>query len=107
MARSGRPTAVVAVAGLVPVAELLRSRNACWPTRSQPEPNPNATRALPGILGWQYIFTPQGLDALTTQWMRLYCPQRLMLDLQNVQPASHPLPPPPSSSQAPEPPKAR
>jgi len=60
-----------------------------------------------GILGWQYIFTPQGLDALTMQWMRLYCPQRLMLDLQNVRPAVHPPPPPSSSSKPPQPPQAR
>ena len=44
-----------------------------------------------GILGWQYAYTPQGLDPLTTQWMRLYCPQRLMLDLQHSQDAQPPL----------------
>jgi hypothetical protein len=41
-----------------------------------------------GILGWQYAFTPQGLDPLSVQWMRLYCPERLMLDTQFQNPAS-------------------
>mmetsp|Transcript_32356 Transcript_32356/g.37974 ORF Transcript_32356/g.37974 Transcript_32356/m.37974 type:complete len:224 (+) Transcript_32356:84-755(+) len=35
-----------------------------------------------GILGWQYAFTPNGLAPLTVQWMRLYCPERLMYDSQ-------------------------
>lgn len=39
-----------------------------------------------GILGWQYAFTPLGLDLLTRQWMGLYCPQRLMHDAQHAQP---------------------
>jgi len=33
-----------------------------------------------GVLGWQSAFTPQGLNPLTVQWMRLYCPERLILD---------------------------
>ena len=41
-----------------------------------------------GILGWQYAFTPQGLDPLSVQWMRLYCPERLMLDTQFRNPAT-------------------
>ncbi len=33
-----------------------------------------------GILGWELAYTPQGLMPLTVQWMRLYCPERLMFD---------------------------
>jgi tubulin polyglutamylase complex subunit 2 len=36
-----------------------------------------------GIIGWQFAFTPRGLAPLTVQWMRLYCPERLCLDMAN------------------------
>ena len=36
-----------------------------------------------GILGWQNAYTPGGLSPLTVQWMRLYCPERLMYDAQH------------------------
>mmetsp|Transcript_596 Transcript_596/g.764 ORF Transcript_596/g.764 Transcript_596/m.764 type:complete len:340 (-) Transcript_596:458-1477(-) len=35
-----------------------------------------------GILGWQYVFTDVGLPPITQQWMRMFCPERLALDLQ-------------------------
>ena len=33
-----------------------------------------------GIVGWQYAYTDIGLDNVTRQWMRLYCPERLAAD---------------------------
>ena len=36
-----------------------------------------------GIVGWQYAYSPAGIPPPTEQWMRLYCPQRLALDLRN------------------------
>ena len=33
-----------------------------------------------GIIGWQYAYTDIGLDNVTRQWMRLYCPERLAAD---------------------------
>jgi len=36
-----------------------------------------------GILGWQYAYTPAGLDPRSIQWMRLYIPERLMFDNQH------------------------
>ena len=46
-----------------------------------------------GIQGWQYAYTDVGLDEVTQQWMRLYCPQRLAMDL--ALDLSRPTPPPP------------
>ncbi|CAM9678165.1 unnamed protein product, partial [Discosporangium mesarthrocarpum] len=33
-----------------------------------------------GVLGWQHAYTPMGLSPATQQWMRLYCPDRLLFD---------------------------
>ena len=33
-----------------------------------------------GIIGCQYAYTDIGLDNVTRQWMRLYCPERLAAD---------------------------
>ena len=49
-----------------------------------------------GIQGWQYAYTDVGLDEVTQQWMRLYCPQRLAMDL--ALDLSRPTPPPPPTS---------
>jgi len=34
-----------------------------------------------GIVGWPLAFTPEGLSPVTTQWMNIYCKERLILDL--------------------------
>ncbi|CAM9313195.1 unnamed protein product [Choristocarpus tenellus] len=33
-----------------------------------------------GVLGWQHAYTPMGFSPATQQWMRLYCPDRLLFD---------------------------
>lgn len=34
-----------------------------------------------GIYGWQLVFTPEGLQHDTEQWMNLFCKERLLIDL--------------------------
>mmetsp|Transcript_1958 Transcript_1958/g.2552 ORF Transcript_1958/g.2552 Transcript_1958/m.2552 type:complete len:91 (+) Transcript_1958:34-306(+) len=36
-----------------------------------------------GILGWQYAFTENGMDAQCEQMMRIFAPERLVVDMAN------------------------
>lgn len=38
-----------------------------------------------GIVGWQMAYTAEGLPLSAQQWMRVYCKERLCVDLHNVQ----------------------
>jgi tubulin polyglutamylase complex subunit 2 len=38
-----------------------------------------------GIVGWQMAYTAEGLPLSTQQWMRVYCKERLCVDLHNIQ----------------------
>ena len=38
-----------------------------------------------GIVGWQMAYTAEGLPLSTKQWMRVYCKERLCVNLHNAQ----------------------
>jgi len=33
-----------------------------------------------GILGWLFVYTPEGIPPVTYQWLNIYCKERLILD---------------------------
>lgn len=37
-----------------------------------------------GIIGWQMVYTADGLPQSTQQWMRVYCKERLCVDMHHI-----------------------